>query len=537
MKQKWIAIFCFAGSFVLLCAISSILPLASFHGGPWYSPDEQSNKLFTQIYAETGQLSYEKDYLASDSENMLHMRGLLTYNGRAVPFNFLGLPILYGTIYRYLGDYTEFIYILFALIIFVYLTKLYYLLFKHKSLICPLVMAACMPLLFYLNSPYFNVVPAITFSIAGGYYLTKYAIQNSGRADLVLGSLLFGIAIFCQYYYLIFLSLLTLVLFLLKHRGIKRSLGTDIAIYSFIVAVTFVLPVLILNNQYYGSPLQYGYSLMYEVYLPQQVEAGGVSLISLSGLKLALFPSPIDPGVILRNIIRYWFYLMPLYSALAIWGTISYIREKRAFSIYYILFALLAIYIICYRGGDAGIWGQDKPVPVLGASILRYWLLLYIAAVPFVSYGIERIRLRGKFIAASVIAVLLITGLATTLTINVDSLDDRARSMLYAESYGEGIAELTEEDAIIYCGRSDKAITAHRDVATWWIFPEFEADKVAQSMTKVKQLGYPVYLIQEAPLRDIEELNSELSGYRLTLVDKKLKLYKLETVNATSESP
>ena len=82
--------------------------LWQFTGGG-AAPDENASYIFTRALADTGKLWYEKDFLAGDEENLLHPRGAITHDGRAVPFNFLGLPVLYAPFYKVLGEDTRYV--------------------------------------------------------------------------------------------------------------------------------------------------------------------------------------------------------------------------------------------------------------------------------------------------------------------------------------------------------------------------------------------------------------------------------------------
>ena len=172
---------------VSLAAIAAYFVIAmvipSLNLNVFNSPDETSNYFFTRELAENGRLWYSEEYSHLDQENLLHPRGTLTHNGRIVPFNYLGLPVLYAPLYKVAGENLQWISLPIALAVAWAIYRTSNLLFGAKAWQSWTVVLGFTPLLHYLNHPYMNATPALLFVFLGLWAGARY-YRYSHRRDL-----------------------------------------------------------------------------------------------------------------------------------------------------------------------------------------------------------------------------------------------------------------------------------------------------------------------------------------------------------------
>ena len=93
-----------AGGLILATAFFlayAFLPLSS--PGRDSSPDENSNRLFSRLYAETGQL-WLFEPLDQVYPGVVHPRSVILKDNLLLPGGFLGLPVIYGGLAKVVGS-------------------------------------------------------------------------------------------------------------------------------------------------------------------------------------------------------------------------------------------------------------------------------------------------------------------------------------------------------------------------------------------------------------------------------------------------
>ncbi|HLF71898.1 MAG TPA: hypothetical protein VI759_07080, partial [Dehalococcoidia bacterium] len=286
------------------------------------SPDENAGQLFTKTLAETGRLDYSADYLSNDVENLLHPRGALTHDGRAVPFGFLGLPVVYAPFYKLLGGDVRYIAIGLSVLATVALASAGARLVPERPWLAWLAVLSVSPLIYFFNRPFLNALPATAFECVAAYFVVRYFQSGSGaRRELVWASVAFALAAFMRYELAIFQTLFVTVMVLHKRGTAWRSVMGDLSAYVAPTLLLFVVPVFALNQYVYGSPFTYGYGLFNEAYFPNRVATGDFPGNVPEQMRSVLMPSyPFDLGVAGSSLVHQAIGIAPSFVAVCCLG-------------------------------------------------------------------------------------------------------------------------------------------------------------------------------------------------------------------------
>jgi hypothetical protein len=502
---------------VFVVGIAVYLP--SRTGVLYNTPDETANHIFTEKFAETGKLWYTTEYSSFDEENLLHPRGVLTRDGRQVSYQYPTLPLVYGTLYRVVGENVKYIGAVFALATLFFVSRTAKLLYGAPFWQVAALFLGFTPLLFQFSRPYMAAGPALAFFAGGCWLLTRYVLESK-RQDLALATAMFAAGMLFRYEFIFFSSLLVVCALWYKHQGNLRLkvLWLDLSLYLAMVAALFLLPVLLANTIVYGSPLTYGYKLFNAAYLPDRGAQEGASFfenMARRAQEVLLPQGTFDVQLFLRNITRFTFGLMPALSTLALLGAVVAFRRGAVQWRYLVPFGLAVFYMLIYMaGGDT--WNATTKFATFDASFVRYWLPLGILMVILAGYALRLFH--DPAVQWTLAVVIAVYGIASVVTLTHGSLSDVDKAIANYETWAqEVIVPNTEEDAVIFTGLVDKGIVPYRDVAAWW-GGTYDRDDAARSMARVYYSGHPVYVYKERTF-SILDLNVGLARYDLHAIE------------------
>ena len=515
---------------VLVIAFFALdVPAQSFR-----SPDENASFIFTKALAENGSLAYESELFAHDDENYLHARGVMTHDNEGVPFNFLGLPVLYAPAYKLLGDNLRYVAVPLALLTVISLGLAGGLLVPERKWIAWFALLGATPIVFSLFRPFLNVLPSLAFMSLASYFLVRYFQAAGGdRKFLAIASFALAMSAFMRYELVILQSLLVLIVVFHKRGSVSRTSIRDLSTFGFMTIIFFVVPVGVLNWLTYGSPTEYGYSIFNDLYFPERNGVGTGWMRSLEQLRSVLFPSyPVDLGLATSSFFRQVLSVAPLYMLTAGFGAYLVLGSGRPGKRVVFAYAALAMYVFLYRGAGYS-WLADSATPSLEASIVRYTMPLYVGCFFLVVYSIAQIR-RFDF-ALLVVGMLVVSGLLGVLRDTEGNLLHlRTQLHLYDEYTEREILPNTEENALIFTDTYDKLIGTRREVATWWpgavgvLDEHFEADRIARSMARVVDTR-PVYILTSEPRLVRNKLEPDLTSLGLSIHSTSVRnLMKIE---------
>ncbi len=480
----------------------------------WGSPDETANYFFVKNYATSKQLTvYEPANVIS--EEIVRPRSIRSDHGWLRPVSFLGIIIYYGFIASFLGIsvipyITPFFAALAIIFFFLWLRRLFN---ERIALISSILLASFPVYIYYTIRSLFHNILFLVFLIFFLYFISlalskKYIVKEKffklklktnhylGMLWPFLAGVFLGGAIASRTSELIWLlpSLLFAYLFYIRRLNIRVLLVISGAVLAY-------LPIAYYNQFLFGSFIFGGYSEM-NASIVQISQAGSQFVSSSLSGNLSYFN---DLWNILRDNIFYFGYqprqslnmfnyyvlqMFPwLFFATALGGSIFFLRtflKFRTWRLVYLLswFILSSILVLYY-----GSWEFfDNPDPsrfTIGNSYTRYWLPLYLLALPLMSLSIVffsrlssgyfgRSNLIGKYDRARLYLNNGLQTLVVSLIVSISLLfvffgSEEGLAHMYYNHYIEKqsidlVLENTEENSIIVTQYHDKQLFPERKV-------------------------------------------------------------------------
>lgn len=457
------------------------------------SPDEVTNYFFTNLYSQTGEISYSED-LNEVAFGIIRPRSTVYVNGQVAPVKFIGFPLIGGTVGAILSEATRFLIPLLAIIGALFLYLLVRDLFNEKVALLSFLLLFILPPYWYWSSlTMFENVAGCAMLIISLRYFFKLLNTNDARHYLLSG-LFFGTSLFIRPDYILF-TVPLLAFLLWNRRQIKMAYA--LTVLSFIAALG---PFFILNKQLYnsftftGSHIRYGIS--------RQIPISSFSMTNL-------FENSI-------NLIE----LTPLLFLSGLLGFI-YCLKKRV-HLQYIIFAVMCLLTLSLYF----LSGRVLPSNI-HSSYVRYLLPVYLLFLPFISYLI--LSFKSKFISILLIFAILVT----SIYIVVPAIDNNIKHVEGYARLNSQIVDATEPDAIIFLDYWDKAIFPARKVGLVRELPtQNRCTLLCEIVTKLSERNVPVYLLIEKRFKELidrEALVEGISARGYTLTEAGMKsLYRIE---------
>jgi len=489
---------------VAALAVAWISLYAMLETGPVFNtPDETSNYIAAGEFSRSGRLYLESDLTRIDRENLLHTRGFITHQGRAVPMQFHGHTVFWGSMMKIFGaDAWRYVGPALALFFIIFLHRLFRLAAPKASPVLFLFCFAAPSVIYLLGRPFLSASLATVLTVPAFCYAISY-IRTRNRTALLLFSVFLALSLQARPDN-IPLALAALYLVIGQARGtwFNRAMLRDGAIFLLVFAVLFVIPVMALNQLTYGSPLTFGYQLVDQTVglrdTPAQSLSGVARLLRL--VRNILFPFDTSTVSALAGLIKYIILLSPLLALAALSNldrlVSQLIDSKQRWRVVGAL--ALAGYLVFSRAAE-GLYGMVRLTPDIVDSLARYWMPLYLVLLVASWRSLARIKLRWVQAVVAVLALAL--GSFGIFQQWQQSYVPMTRDINESADVWGKVARSTERDAVIYCDRVDKFIVPHRTVAAWWetgSSTTYDPVLLARSAARVLDLGRPVYLEKNA---------------------------------------
>jgi len=422
------------------------------------SPDETANLFFADLFAKESTLKFVEP-LNNLTDRLIVPRSMRSVNGFTVPASFIGLPLIYGLLAKFLGDgiipyLTPFLAVLGLW--FLYLLFRSFLFTKRLPAALTTGLAAIFPGWWYFAAR--GLMPNVAFCallIMSLYFLL--AALKSGKIGNYIAFGIFtalSLMIRTSEFLWVFWIFGALLFFnRAKINWLKLVLAG--AIFAL-----FFSPVFYFNLQNYGSILSIGYADLNFLN-----DAGFTSHNNL--FLTLLLPFGFHPLLIIKNAFNYSFGLFSFWSILLIfsWAWLVRFGEwqnkifKKRFTAMVIIYLPVLFYLLSYYGSWRFSDNPDPKAITIGASYIRYFLPLYLFALPPLGYLLWRLFLKkGKGVLLGCFLILLLVGSSWRIVMSGsnDSLFSvRNNLVIYQESFKEVISDLPAKSVII-SGRWDK---------------------------------------------------------------------------------
>ena len=464
----------------------------------WLSPDESANYNFSKLYAQEKRLSFFEKYnlIASD---VIHPRSYLSDNGIIKPISFLGIILIYGKIasltsYKVLPYLTP----VFAAIGLIF----YFLLIKKifgptNGLISTLFLASFPPYIYYSARSFFHNTLFTVMLIISLFFATLISgkrketgrekpktkldfLKDKGLIYAGLSGLFLGLTVMARASELIWLIPFWLIIWLMN---INR-----VSFLKLVIFISFLLiaiwPAAHWNKALYGSYWQGGYSEMNQSIL--QITVASAALIKSAGVKYNVVKSSL--AQIKANFFHFGFWpvkslkmLYYYFSQMFYWlfwpaliGFLLFIvkikKWQRRHYGYFGAYALACLVLLFYYGS----WDfHDNPDPrsrTIGNSYTRYWLPIYLGAMPMASYflikfsNLFRKKIIINYFRAALIIILYFISLKFVLFGSSEGLVESAKKQLASRREFDKVLSLTEPRAVIITQYHDKLFFPERKV-------------------------------------------------------------------------
>ena len=545
----------------------------------WNSPDETANYYFAKSYAAGNDLAkFEPaDVIAND---LVIPRSFKSENGWLKPVSFLGIILIYGEIGALtspaLIPYLTPFFAALGIIFFYLLIKR---LFNSRIALISSALLAVFPVyLYYSVRSMFHNVLFLVLLIIGFYFLTltldkvySYILRPNifswrlpknvlwGWVYTFLSGLFIGLAVVTRSSELLWLVpvLGIIILFYGCRLGLSRIL-------IFISGLALgLLPAFYFNQILYQSPFYGGYSEMNRSII--DISSAGSDLVkSTVSVKLAPYQEIFTR--IFKNIFffgfhvrqswdmfqRYVIIMFPWLTYLAGLGSLGLIilnlkNPRKKYLVYFLVWVTLSVILVLYYGSWKFTDNPNTASYTIGNSYTRYWLPMYLMALPLVALTIE-LALKALFFffrkhssyktlvagGATIVVFLIAT---YSLNFLMFGSEEGLINLYYNTRADKAIGELvftaTKPEAIIITRYHDKVFFPERRV----MIGSMDEEKYYSFIVKLLKY-YPVYYFNFSytPAAVNYLNNGRLAKYnmRMDLVKKtggRFALYKISKTN------
>lgn len=363
----------------------------------WSSPDETANYFFTTKYATSGSLSqFEKANLID--EEVVRPRSIRSDHAWLKPVSFLGIIIYFGFIASFLGIFiVPYLTPIIAFFTIIYYYLLIKRLFNEKVALLSAIFLSFFPVyLYYSARSMFHNVLFICFLIISFYYFNVSCDKKYSRLKVLwslLAGLFLGAAIASRTSELVWLLPSLFVLYLFYFKRISWYILVVLSGIGFAI-----LPIAYYNQYLYGFVAYGGYGEM-NTSIDQISQAGGNFLSSLNLSYLNQFWQILRDNIFYfgfkprQSLDMFYYYVLvmfPYLSALSFLGGLFFLisKFKKWRLVYLINFFIISSILILYYGSWQFFDNPDPSRYTIGNSYTRYWLPIYLLAIPLASYFI-----------------------------------------------------------------------------------------------------------------------------------------------------
>ncbi|MFH1866846.1 MAG: glycosyltransferase family 39 protein [Patescibacteria group bacterium] len=498
---------------VILIAVIAAVVYSSFSWNlPWRfnSPDEMANANFSLRFAQNEELPIEAPLNEVAGNNIVHPRSTTVIQGKLVPSSFLGLPLIYGSIAKFLGTdvlpyLTPFFGLLALLALYFFIREL----FDRRTALIFVVLVASLPAWWYYHTRAFFHNALFFDLLAILLYLSQKILRPGWAWQYILAGLVFGLALMVRTSEIFWLLAAAVVWFLFNHSKIR--LGPTLA--AGVSALVAFSPTLLMNKVIYGSYLSFGYRL--------GIEFTSINLEkSISFLRELILPFGLHPQTMILTVQNYLLGLQWWWTILAvvgvffvIWNWLKFTSVQRSYLIAWLVASLWLVVLY-------GSWlFNDNPDPsaiTLGTAYMRYWLPIFVFWLVPASYLLSKLwhyRLSRLLVIAVISAYLLLSWQLVMLDPE-EGLIKIKQNIIRFEQTGQQVQALTSPEAVIVTGITDKFFYPERQVIV-----DLYKENDFFSVAKLIKAGIPVYHFHNTwhPAEFENYINEQLEPFELSL--------------------
>ncbi|MBI5731783.1 MAG: glycosyltransferase family 39 protein [Candidatus Magasanikbacteria bacterium] len=489
-------------------------------------PDETINYFFIRQFAFFNKF-FAEEKLNSFALNQVHPRSATVVNGQIVPIGFPGFIIIYGLAIKFLSFVFSWnLFNVFAVSLTPWLAAItpFFLygflrrVFNRQIAFISSLLLFITPAWWYYGSRPFQHNTFFVFLAAAACYF--YFLSREGRSwrvvsGAVLSALAAGLALYVRPAEIIWFGALSCWgVWRAKKIWGKRGIAA-------VLAVLFLVAVLFFSTQFlfYGKFLGSGYVR------PEPSGEAGSIFSGPQGINFwqAIFlPFGFHPRAISHNAFLYFINFFRPWTVLFLAGLVltcvlhkKKIAEASRFVAYAKIFLPAGIYLLILYG-SWNFYDNLLLQPSIGTSYVRYFLPIYVFALPFAAFLILYLW-QARWRLAKGLVIFLVAGLAVSsyseVFLKLEGLKRIKETVKIYQSWQEKIYQLTEPDAVIVTRYADKYIFPGRRV-----IPGFREDEQIKAAGGLFQEKVPLYFYDlKLNQEEEKELNQRLSQEGLKL--------------------
>lgn len=538
----------------------------------WGSPDENANYVFTELYSQTGKISIFND-ISLKASDIVHPRSLRSDYGEMKPVSFLGIILIYGFLaslikYYNIIPYLTPLFASFGIIFFYLFVKR---IFGRRNALISSVMLASFPVYIYYSArSMFHNVLFVDLLIVSAYFFL-FSLDNIAKNTyrdkkniviLFLSGGFLGLALITRTSEAIWiLPVISFVLLVyLRRVGILNFT------FFFLGLFLALLPIFYWNIILYGSPINGGYPEMNASIhgilhsgneLVNKTVKGNFQktkelLVKINDIFFHFGLDFLRSWQVFTEYFIKMFYFLFWFAVFGFFIFFSRIKKWNSKQWVYVLsYLFFSVILVIYYGSWQFNDNPDVNSFTIGNSYTRYWLPVYLGAMPLFSYFLIRItrgifyfksknktsffsfELRSKFLVNGVRAVLLymmfFSSISFVLFGSEEGLMNTLSKTEEAKLSYQQVLDLTEDDAVIITKYYDKLFFPDRKV----IYGELDDRNMNKLYARVSKIVPLYYFTFSLPNDAIDYLNdrklkeNSLQIKKVELIDSSFTLYKI----------
>lgn len=467
-------------------------------------PDESINYLFTRAFALDGQFAISLGFDQKVSLDQIHPRSTTVVDNNLVPIGFPGINVLFGSVLAFLTMlFGAVSFNVFAVSLIPFLAAISPLLLygivrrvfdRRIAFVSSLLMYATPAWWYYASRPFQHNTLFVFLLLLGLFFFARALGQDQKMRMFTCfwSGVGFSLALYVRPSEFVWVSVLVIAL-LIATRNKWR--GSDIVMGFFGVVIVALL-FFATQTAYYGHPLGSGYVV------PVQGSAGLITdgPQDISILKAVLLPFGFDFKYVAVHVYFYLVKFIWVWFGLALVGFVLFVSKKEETFTqkkkwYAGLYTAIAFYILVFYGSWS-FFDNLAGIASFASSHARYFLPVYIGALPFVAFLLLYLYEKRKHAVSSVALIVLCGGLVyqsyTTVFNSYEGLRQVKTTVNEYYSYQDKLSELVGDGTIV-TRYGDKYI-----FPLWDVVPGFleEGEYIEQRFFTVKNLldvGKDVY--------------------------------------------
>ncbi|MBT7553465.1 hypothetical protein HN670_03285 [bacterium] len=496
-------------------------------------PDANANYFFSQLFASQGQFSI-LEVFNHVTDNLLHTRSINVLDGWLVPMTFLWPIIIFGSIFKVFGGgLILFLTPLLASATVFILYKLFVHIFADQKIafITALLLLPLGPWLFFANVVMLPTVLFI-FLLSSGLLALVVSIKHNSNLTFLLSSLLTALALVVRPTEFIWVAAMLSALYYFNYKKIAH---TKIIIFLAILFI-FAFLTLWLNKLVYGGWFNFGYLNLQANSFTSELNNQENNI--WAWLKLFILPFGWNTKGFILNTWEYLIKILWPYWLLIIATSWLFFKKRKTNKIwrqYFIVSKIVGILLLIYYASWDLIDPLVKQYNTISISYVRYFLPLYILAMPVVALAIQFLfsfknKKQALIIKTGVVIILGIFSLHLAFLSPHDGLKQNKITLLSYYQQFDKVQKIVPAGSVMLTERSDKlffpyykVIVPQGDLPLW---PRLE--KLAQAT----DIFYYSSLSEDRIITtQLEAAEYNLDIIKLAGINEDFNLYKIQLIN------